>query len=29
MQQGQLQVLPLGPLFESNQDGAKPDDGDG
>jgi hypothetical protein len=29
MQQGQLQVLPLGPLFESNQDGAKLDDGDG
>jgi hypothetical protein len=29
MQEGQLDVLSLGPLFESNQEEAKPDEGDG
>ena len=29
MQQGHLEVLPLGPLFESYQEEAKPDEGDG
>jgi hypothetical protein len=29
MQQGHLEVLPLGPLFEGNQEEAKPDEGDG
>ena len=29
MQQGHLEVLTLGPLFEGNQEEAKPDDGDG
>jgi hypothetical protein len=29
MQQGHLEVLPLGPLFEGNQEEAKTDDVDG
>jgi hypothetical protein len=29
MQQGHLELLPLGPLFEGNQEKAKPDEGDG
>ena len=29
MQQGHLEVLPLGPLFEGNQEEAKPDERDG
>ena len=29
MQQGHLELLPLGPLFEGNQEEAKPDEGDG
>ena len=29
MQQGHLELLPLGPLFEGNQEEAKRNDGDG
>jgi len=29
MQQGHLEVLPLGPLFDASQDAAKLDEGDG
>ena len=29
MQQGHLELLPLGPLFEGNQEEANPDEGDG
>jgi hypothetical protein len=29
MQQRHLELLSLGPLFEGNQDEAKPDEGDG
>jgi hypothetical protein len=29
MQQGHLEVLPLGPLFEGNQEEAKAHEGDG
>jgi len=29
MQQGHLELLPLGPLFEGNQEEGKPDEGDG